>query len=199
MKEKVSVIDDDPAVLDALRLLLATRGFEAECFDTAPAFLDAPEQSGCIISDVRMPHMSGLEMLSTLKARGDVRPVILLTGHGDIQMAVQAIKQGAYEFVEKPFDAERLLSLVNEAMVKSHTELRDRATLKETELRYSGLSERQKETMALIVAGLANKEIAAKLGISPRTVEIHRTWVMTKMAAKTVADLVRMGVQLRLI
>ena len=199
MSQKVSVIDDDPAVLDALRLLLVTRGFEAECFDAAPTFLDAPEQSACIISDVRMPHMSGLEMLSTLKARGDVRPVILLTGHGDIQMAVQAIKQGAYEFIEKPFDAERLLSLVNEAMLKSHTELRDRATLKETEARYSALSERQRETMVLIVAGLANKEIAAKLGISPRTVEIHRTWVMNKMAAKTVADLVRMGVQLRLV
>ncbi len=199
MNEKVSVVDDDPAVLDALRLLLATRGYEAECFSSAGAFLDAAVQSSCIISDVRMPQMSGLEVLAALKKRSDVRPVILLTGHGDIQMAVQAIKQGAYEFIEKPFEADRLLSLVGEAVEKGHSELRDQAALKETEARYSGLSERQKETMTLIVAGLANKEIAVKLGISPRTVEIHRTWVMNKMAAKTVADLVRMGVQLRLV
>lgn len=199
MNEKISVVDDDPAVLDALHLLLAARGYETECFSSAPAFLDAAAQSSCIISDVRMPQMSGLEVLAALKKKGDVRPVILLTGHGDIQMAVQAIKQGAYEFIEKPFEAERLLSLVGLAVEKRHSELRDQAALKEAEARYSGLSERQKETMSLIVAGLANKEIAVKLGISPRTVEIHRTWVMNKMAARTVADLVRMGVQLRLV
>lgn len=198
MTGKVSVVDDDPAVLDSIKLLLETHGLEVECFASAAAFLSTGGDTNCIVSDVRMPVMTGLELLAALNARADGRPVILLTGHGDIQMAVQAIRKGAYDFVEKPFDAAQLLASITEAIDKTEKDQSERIAVKELQERFSSLSDRQKETMLLLVKGLANKEIAARLGISPRTVEIHRTWVMNKMAAKTLAELVRIGIALKL-
>ena len=199
MTTKVSVVDDDPAVLDSIRLLLETHGLDVECFSSPDQFLNAASETSCIVSDVRMPVMTGMELLAELNARGDGRPVILLTGHGDIQMAVQAIRQGAYDFVEKPFEASRLVASINEAIAKTQKDQSERIAVKELQERFASLSERQKETMMLLVKGMANKEIAARLGISPRTVEIHRTWVMNKMAAKTLAELVRIGIALKLI
>lgn len=195
---KVSVVDDDPAVLDSIRLLLQTHGLDVECFSSPDEFLNSDGDTSCIVSDVRMPVMTGMELLAELNARQDGRPVILLTGHGDIQMAVQAIRQGAYDFVEKPFDASQLIATVNEAIQKTKKDESERIAVKELQERFASLSDRQKETMLLLVKGMANKEIAARLGISPRTVEIHRTWVMNKMAAKTLAELVKIGIALKM-
>ena len=133
-----------------------------------------------------------------MKQSGDDRPVILITGHGDIEMAVQAIKLGAREFIEKPFDNSKLIDCVNDALQATVSILIENQEHKELSERFAMLTERQRETMRCLIRGMANKQIAAELGISPRTVEIHRTWVMNKMAAKTLADLVRKGLALGL-
>ncbi|MBK9080392.1 MAG: response regulator [Hyphomicrobium sp.] len=198
MSQTVSIIDDDPAVLDALTMLMKSHGLNVARFDTARAFLDAGMQPGCIVSDVRMPGMTGIELLRTMKQSGDDRPVILITGHGDIEMAVQAIKLGAREFIEKPFDNSKLIDCVNDALQATVSILIENQEHKELSERFAMLTERQRETMRCLIRGMANKQIAAELGISPRTVEIHRTWVMNKMAAKTLADLVRKGLALGL-
>ena len=198
MSQTVSIIDDDPAVLDALTMLMKSHGLNVARFDTARAFLDAGMQPGCIVSDVRMPGMTGIELLRTMKQSGDDRPVILITGHGDIEMSVQAIKLGAREFIEKPFDNSKLIDCVNDALQATVSILIENQEHKELSERFAMLTERQRETMRCLIRGMANKQIAAELGISPRTVEIHRTWVMNKMAAKTLADLVRKGLALGL-
>lgn len=198
MNHVISIVDDDPAVIDSLKLLLETRGYETDSHASAAEFLRSDVQSACVITDVRMPGMSGIELLKDLIAKGDGRPVILLTGHGDIEMAVQAIKMGAFDFIEKPFDTGRLFNTIVQAIdsaAENHAEQVQHAVWRE---RYATLTERQRDTMCLLVQGMANKEIAVRLGISPRTVEIHRTWVMNKMAANTLAELVRMGIALKI-
>jgi two-component system response regulator FixJ len=184
MASAINIIDDDPGVLGALSALFSSKGYEVAEFSSAKAFLEAPYLSGCIISDVRMPEMTGLDLLRELKSQMDPRPVILLTAHGDIEMAVQAVRMGAYEFVEKPFKNETLLKTIEQAEVvlEELTELRSR---------FESLTQRQTETMRYLIEGLATKDIALKLGLSPRTVEIHRAFVMSKMNAKSVADLLR--------
>lgn len=194
----VSIIDDEPSVRDAIALLLATHGLSATAYESAAAFLAAPFAAGCIVSDVRMPEITGLDLLRRLKTSGDPRPILLLTGHGDVEMAVQAIKLGAFDFVEKPFDNDRLVAIVRAALVASESSLKERLELDDLKARFHSLSERQRDTMQFLIAGLSNKEIAIKLGISPRTVEIHRTWVMQKMSARSLAELVRMGMALGL-
>lgn len=196
MNETVSVIDDEASVRDAVAMLLETNGYTVSTYDSVRAFLDAPFAPGAIISDVRMPGATGLDLLRDLQAKEDPRPIILLTGHGDIEMAVQALKIGAFDFIEKPFDMERLLASVAAAVEVSANSLKTTLELNELRQRYASLSDRQRDTMHFLVKGLSNKEIAQELGISPRTVEIHRTWVMTRMAAKSMADLVRMGIAL---
>ncbi|HPG89572.1 MAG TPA: response regulator [Hyphomicrobium sp.] len=198
MTQTVSIIDDDPAVLDALTMLMTSQGLRVACFETAREFLDSDLRPGCVVSDVRMPEMTGIELLQTMKNDGDERPVILITGHGDIEMAVQAIKLGAREFIEKPFDNAKLLDCVVDALEATSSTLLESLERKELSDRFAQLTDRQRETMRCLIRGMANKQIAAELGISPRTVEIHRTWVMNKMAAKTLADLVRMGLALGL-
>lgn len=198
MNRPVSVIDDDPDVLDSIRMLLEAKGMTVQCHVSAIDFLATDRQVNCIVSDVRMPAMSGLELIGELKKRNDDSPVILLTGHGDIELAVQAIKAGALDFIEKPFEADRLINAVRDAIAKSRKQTAESESVRDLRDRHASLSDRQKETMALLIQGMANKEIASRLGISPRTVEIHRTWVMNKMAAKTLADLVRMGLTLGL-
>mgnify|MGYP001047530703 FL=1 len=196
MSKTVSVIDDEASVRDAVAMLLETHGLTVACYEGAQVFLDAPFAAGCIVSDVRMPEMSGLDLLRTLQDAGDPRPLLLMTGHGDVELAVQAIKLGAFDFVEKPFNSERLVARVEEALVASESSLKERLELDDLKSKYAGLSDRQRDTMRLLIRGLSNKEIGQQLGISPRTVEIHRTWVMTKMSARSIADLVRMAMAL---
>ena len=198
MSKIVSVIDDEASVREAVALLLETHGLATACFEAAGPFLAAPFAAGCILSDVRMPEMSGLDLLRTLQGTGDPRPLILMTGHGDVELAVQAIKLGAFDFVEKPFSNDRLLTSIQEALVASESSLKERSELDDLQNRFASLSERQRDTMQYLVRGLSNKEIGQELGISPRTVEIHRTWVMTKMSARSIAELVRMGMVLGL-
>ena len=187
----VSLIDDDAAVLDALTLLLSTQGISSESFMDPREFLAQPIKAGCIVSDVRMPEFSGLDLLHALVAKHDPRPVVLLTGHGDIAMAVEAIKLGAFDFMEKPFDNDHLVAVIRNALLAAATTQKDQLQLSDLRDRIGSLTERQSDTMKLLVRGLANKEIGQRLGISPRTVEIHRTWVMNKMGAKSLAELVR--------
>lgn len=196
MKPTVSLIDDEASVLDAVGMLLSTNDYTVACYSDARSFLSAPFAAGCIVSDVRMPGTTGLDLLRNLRSSKDTRPLILLTGHGDVEMAVQAIKLGAYDFIEKPFSNDRLLDGVAQALLTAETSHEETLHLQELRERYNSLSERQRDTMRLLIRGLANKEIALQLGISPRTVEVHRTWVMTKMSAKTLVDLVRMAMAL---
>ncbi|WP_334146172.1 response regulator transcription factor [Hyphomicrobium sp.] len=196
MSKTVSIIDDEASVRDAVAMLLETHGLSVACYEGADAFLAAPFAAGCIVSDVRMPEISGLDLLRRLQSEGDPRPVVLMTGHGDVELAVQAIKLGAFDFVEKPFSNERLIASVDEALVASESSLKERLERDDLKSRFAGLSDRQRDTMQLLIRGLSNKEIGQQLGISPRTVEIHRTWVMTKMSARSIADLVRMAMAL---
>lgn len=192
----VYLIDDDAAVLDALGLYLETKGFIVQRFRDADAVaaLDLDRQANqCIVSDVRMQGMSGLELMAVLKRRGITVPLILITGHGDIDMAVSAIKAGAHDFLEKPFDERRLVASIEEAVAAFRQ--RQSATHEADGLRarHDELSERQQQVMAMAAKGLTNKEIGATLGISPRTVEIYRARVMERMGARTLADLVRIA------
>jgi len=198
MSDIVAIIDDEASVRDAISMLLETNGYTVAAYASATEFLDAPFAPGAIVSDVRMPETTGLDLIQRLKIKDDPRPVILLTGHGDIEMAVQAIKLGAYDFIEKPFELDRLLSSVASAIKTSVTSLKTTLELQELKARYASLSDRQRDTMHLLIRGMSNKEIGLELGISPRTVEIHRTWVMTRMQAKSMAELVRMGLALGL-
>jgi two-component system response regulator FixJ len=198
MSDTVSIIDDEASVRDAVGMLLETNGYATASFASVGEFLDAPFAPGAIVSDVRMPETTGLDLVRKLQSSDDPRPVILLTGHGDIEMAVQALKLGAFDFIEKPFDLDRLLAAVKLAMETSVTSMKTTMELQELKTRYASLSDRQRDTMHLLIRGLSNKEIGLELGISPRTVEIHRTWVMTRMQAKSMAELVRMGLGLGL-
>ncbi len=190
----VFVVDDDQAVRDSLALLVQSVGLEVETFASAGDFLDAyrPDRRGCLITDIRMPGMSGLELQEQLSADGHHIPVIVLTGFGDVPAAVRALKGGAVDFVEKPFNPQALLDLVQQAIVRD-AEIREQgahqAKLAE---RMSLLTPREQEVMALVVAGKANKVIAIDLSISERTVELHRARIMKKMQARSLAELMRM-------
>jgi two-component system response regulator FixJ len=195
--DTIALIDDDAAVLDSLRMVLANRGMRAACFSSAEAFLahaDAPP--ACIVSDVRMPGMSGLELQNGLRDRAVAAPLILITGHGDIAMAVRAIKAGAFEFIEKPFDNEVLLEAIRRALASRARDQTQQDRTDDWAARARELSQRQRQVMGLVAQGLSNKEIALQLGLSPRTVENYRAWVMEKMGARNLAELVRMVVVL---
>jgi len=190
----VFVVDDDQAVRDSLALLVQSVGLDVETFASARDFLDVyrPDRRGCLITDIRMPGMSGLELQEQLSADGHHIPVIVLTGFGDVPAAVRALKGGAVDFVEKPFNPQALLDLVQQAIVRD-AEIREQgahqARLAE---RMSLLTPREQEVMALVVAGKANKVIAIDLSISERTVELHRARIMKKMQARSLAELMRM-------
>ncbi len=188
----IVLIEDDAAVSDSLRLLLEARAMTVQCFGSAEAFLaDLKDWPVCIVSDVRMPGLSGLDLQRELKKRGCGTPIILITGHGDIPMAVAAIKEGAFDFIEKPYDAEHLIASIEKALA-AEQELRVKDSRNaELMARIAELSPRQREVMSLVADGLSNKEIALRLGISPRTVENYRAWVMERLGASSVADLVR--------
>jgi two-component system response regulator FixJ len=196
----IALIDDDEAVRDSLELYFKRKLVKATCFKSAEDFLEVIDDSeplDCIIADVRMPRMSGLDLVEHLKSRGSIRPIILITGHGDIDMAVSAVKAGAFDFIEKPFDESRLLASVYEAVEKGRQQVSNAAELEQMRARYELLSARQRQVMELATAGLSNREIAAKLNISPKTVENHRAWVMERIGARNIADLVRIAIQIR--
>jgi two-component system response regulator FixJ len=189
----IALIEDDEAALDSLRLLLESRGMAVRAFGSAEAFLEClgEHEAACVVSDVRMPGMSGLDLLRALKAQGRTTPVILITGHGDIAMAVAAMKEGALDFVEKPYDADRLIAGIEAALAAGEEQRSRDSRRQELVRRVAELSPRQREVMQLVAEGLSNKQIALRLGISPRTVENYRAWVMERMGAGNIAELVR--------
>lgn len=194
----VHVVDDNAAIRDSLVLLLEAAGHPARAHADAAAFLDVldPAQPGCLIADVRMPGMSGLELQHHLKTSRIDLPVIIITGHGDVAMAVQALKEGACDFIEKPFDEDVLMASVANALDTGARVFRDRRRLADIKARAAGLTPREREVMDLVVQGSPNKAVAEQLAISARTVEIHRARVMEKMAANSLSDLVRMALRL---
>jgi two-component system response regulator FixJ len=195
----VAVIDDDEAVLDSLRMMLSRYDFEVRTFTSAEGFLGNRdrEHACCIVCDVRLPDMSGLDLQAELQKRKSAVPVVLITGHGDISMAVSAVKAGAHDFLEKPFSPDRLVEAIKSAIDKTHNRLAEDREIQRLAERVNELSDRQKQVMDLAVKGLSNKEIAQNLQISPRTVETYRAWVMEKTGARNIAELVRLAMRLQ--
>jgi two-component system, LuxR family, response regulator FixJ len=191
----VYIVDDDEAVRDSLSALLETNGYTSSAFFSAQQFLDvaATLRPGCLIADIRMPGLDGLEMQQRLVERALPFPLIVITGHGDVPLAVKAMKAGALDFIEKPFAAEAMLESVKNALARLEAPHRQSALAGEAAARLLSLSPREREVFEGLLGGLPNKSIAYELGISPRTVEIHRARVMDKMGAKSLSELVRMG------
>jgi FixJ family two-component response regulator len=193
----VYIVDDEPAIRDSLAMLLRSVGLRAQTFPSATAFLEAygPELSGCLVADVRMPGMSGLELQEALAARESALPVIIITGHGDVAMAVRAMKAGAADFIEKPFNEQVLLDAVHRALAsRKPGGGPSSAGRAELEARVAALTPREKEVLLLVADGRPNKVVATRLGLSTRTVEVHRAKVMEKMQARSLAELVRMAI-----
>ncbi|HEX3885892.1 MAG TPA: response regulator FixJ [Phenylobacterium sp.] len=192
----VFVIDDDAAVLNSLKLLLRTAGLRVVGFQSAVDFLDhvTPERHGCVVTDVLMPGIDGIELIRRLRARGVRLPVIVMTGHADVGAAVQAMKAGASEFIEKPFESERILRMIHALIDQDRSAFEVRSSRDRIRRRLAELSVRERQVFDCIVEGAGNKAAAAQLGISPRTVEIYRAKVMIKMQAESLSDLVRMAI-----
>jgi two-component system response regulator FixJ len=192
----VYVIDDDDAARDSLQFLLETAGLRAETFENAAAFMKRmpSTDAGCVITDVRMPGMTGIELLKTLKARAFPLPVIVITGHGDIPLAVEAMRDGAADFLEKPYNDEALLQSIERAISSSKSAAQADDAKAGILRRIAELSGREVEVMAGLIAGKSNKAIAIELDISPRTVEIYRANVMSKMDVDSLPALVRMAI-----
>jgi FixJ family two-component response regulator len=196
---RIALIDDDAAVLDSLRLYLLRQNLETSCFSSAEDFLSAvggAARFDCVVSDLRMPGMSGLELLDRLADRGVRWPVILITGHGDVDMAVKAMKAGAFDFVEKPFDELHLLESIRNSLERNRRQTRDGAEIEGLRKKFGGLSARQRQVMDLAANGLSSKEIARRLDISAKTVENHRAWVMERIGARNLAELVRIAIKI---
>ena len=194
----VFVVDDDEGVRNSLRFLLRSVGLQTQTLASATEFLDTykPSQAGCLVLDVRMPGMSGLELQQQLNLRGAVIPVIFITGHGDIPMAVEAMQQGAFDFLQKPFRDQDLIERIQHALerdTRARAALDQHAKIRE---RLDSLTPREREVLALMTRGKPNKIMAAELGVSQRTVEIHRARVMEKSGAASLAQLVRMVMDL---
>jgi two-component system, LuxR family, response regulator FixJ len=195
----IFVVDDDHAIRQSLDVLIQSVGLRVETYASAQAFLEAydPARPGCLVLDVRMPNMSGLELQTTLKERRIGLPVIIITGHGDVPIAVRAMKAGAMEFLEKPFSKQLLLEHIHEAIARDACQRDERARCTLVEARLSQLSARERQVMDLVVGGKVNKEIAAELGVSKKTVDVHRSHVMEKMQADSVAELVEQAILAR--
>jgi two-component system response regulator FixJ len=189
----VHVIDDDEPLRDSIRMILAHEGLTAQTYASADAFLAAPASpTGCVVTDVRMPGMSGIELLTQIAARRLALPVIVLTGHADVALAVDAMKKGAVDFLEKPFKGEDLIEAVRRALKVGQDSRRVALTSQEAHARLGSLTARETEVLDRLVKGQPNKVIAFEMGISPRTVEVHRANVMKKTQAGSLPDLVRM-------
>jgi two-component system response regulator FixJ len=191
----VHVVDDDLAVRQSVSFLLASDGLPVRLHESASAFLEAVKEAptGCIVTDVRMPGIDGIELLRRLKNRGFALPVIVMTGHADVPLAVEAMKEGAVDFVEKPFDDDLFLAAVRAALSRQAESVERNTHSSEIRARVDTLSEREAQVLEGLVSGKANKVIAYDLGISPRTVEIYRANVMSKMQAGSLSELVRMA------
>jgi two-component system, LuxR family, response regulator FixJ len=191
----IYVVDDDEAVRQSLEFLLTTAGMKARSFESARAFFEVLPQIGfgCVITDVRMPDITGIDLLKRVKEVDADLPVIVITGHGDISLAVEAMKIGAVDFLEKPFDDDHLLDAVKSALNREADVVQRKAEVSEIEDKLAALSNRERQVLDGLVAGNPNKTIAFDLGISPRTVEIYRANLMTKMGANSLSDLVRMA------
>lgn len=191
----IYIIDDDDAVRQSLQFMLKAAGITARTFESATAFMEVLPQitSGCIVTDVRMPEVTGIDLLRHVMKTNPDLPVIVITGHGDISLAVEAMKIGAIDFLEKPFDGEQLLTAVRSALSREADTGKRKADLTAIQDKLAALSNRERQVLEGLVAGSANKNIAFDLGISPRTVEIYRANLMTKMAANSLSDLVRMA------
>ncbi len=189
------VIDDDEAVRHSIEFLLRSANIEVKVYESAVAFLAALPaiSSGCVVTDVRMPEMSGIDLLRKLKELQVSLPVIVITGHGDVPLAVEAMKAGAADFLEKPFDDDAILSAIRSALAANRSDGKKSTERAEISERLKSLSQREHQVLECLVAGQPNKIIAHNLGISPRTVEIYRANVMTKMQAKSLSELVRMA------
>ncbi len=191
----VYIIDDDDSARGSLEFLLDCAGLRVRGFASADAFLAAspPLDGACLVTDVRMPGTNGIELLATLRGRGGEIPVIVMTGHADVPLAIQAMKAGAADFIEKPFDDELIMSAIRKAISDLSGTADGRAHKQQLTERIASLSAREREVMEALVEGKANKAIAYDLGISARTVEVYRANAMMKMHAKTLSDLVRMA------
>jgi two-component system, LuxR family, response regulator FixJ len=194
----VFVVDDDEAVRGSLRLLFKSVGLSMQPYASAQEFLAAynPHHPGCLVLDIRMPGMSGLELQEHLNLTGVIIPVIFITGHGDVPMAVQAMRHGAFDFLQKPFRDQDLIDRVQRAFEKDKTHRLNLGQRDRIRERFDSLTAREKEVLRLVTGGKANKVIAGDLGVSHRTVEIHRARVMEKMEAHSLAELVRMTMEL---
>ncbi len=194
---KVYVIDDDEAMRHSLEFLLNSADFEVTLFESAQGFLEgvAELEFGCVVSDVRMPGIDGIEMLRRLQTLNCRFPVIIMTGHGDVPLAVEAMKLGAFDFLEKPFDDDLLISMIDSGLKRAEPEARNEAVTREIAERVATLSPRERQVMDGLVAGLSNKAIAREYDISPRTIEVYRANVMTKMQASSLSELVRLAMR----
>ena len=195
MKPVIHVIDDDEAVRDSLRMLLTSVGHEVSVYESGSDFLEqlTTTLSGCILLDIRMPGMSGLELQQVLVEKHCLMPIIFITGHGDVPMAVQAIQRGAFDFLQKPFREQDLLDKIQDALTLAKANQTAEINKLQIQQRIDSLTEREREVMNLVIEGKANKVIAIDLGLSQRTIEIHRSRVMEKMHAKSVAQLVKLA------
>ncbi|WP_291858871.1 response regulator FixJ [Bradyrhizobium sp.] len=196
-KGRVYVIDDDEAVRDSLGFLLNSAGLSVTLFETAQNFLDAlPGLAfGCVVSDVRMPGIDGIELLKRMKAGHSAFPILIMTGHGDVPLAVEAMKLGAVDFLEKPFEDDRLIGMIEAAIRQAEPAVRSEAVTHEIAARVATLSPRERQVMEGLIAGLSNKLIARDYDISPRTIEVYRANVMTKMQANSLSELVRLAMR----
>jgi two-component system response regulator FixJ len=196
-KGNVYVIDDDEAMRDSLQFLLDSAGFTVTLFETATDFLDAlPRlEFGCVVSDVRMPGIDGIELLKRMKAASIRFPILIMTGHGDVPLAVEAMKLGAVDFLEKPFEDERLTAMIEGAIRQAEPVARNEAVTQDIAARAATLSPRERQVMEGLIAGLSNKLIAREYDISPRTIEVYRANVMTKMQANSLSELVRLAIR----
>jgi two-component system, LuxR family, response regulator FixJ len=197
---KVYVIDDDPAMRDSLDFLLGSAGFNVRLFDSAETFLrELPDMEGaCVVTDIRMPGIDGIELLRQLHSTSGVRklPVIIMTGHGDVPLAVEAMKLGALDFLEKPFEDERLVRMIETALSQTGSDSKNETLTAEIASRLAALTPRERQVMQGLVAGQSNKVIARDYEISPRTVEVYRANVMTKMQAGNLSELVRFAIRI---
>jgi two-component system, LuxR family, response regulator FixJ len=192
-RQTVFIVDDDASVRDALSLLLSLRGYATAVFASAEDFLGAmsPEWRGCVVADIRMPGMSGLDLQQALLALASKLPIIIITGHGDVAAARQAFKANAVDFIEKPFDDAYLVKAIETAIASLGGETGGSMPARDPQVGLDALSAREREVMALVVQGLDNRTLGEQLGISPRTVEVHKARVMTKLGARNLADLIR--------
>lgn len=196
-KGMIYVIDDDDAMRDSLNFLLDSSGYSVALFDDAQRFLEAlPGLAfGCIVSDVRMPGIDGIELLKRMKAQHSPFPILIMTGHGDVPLAVEAMKLGAVDFLEKPFEDDRLIAMIETAIRQAEPAAKSEAVAQDLAARVASLSPRERQVMEGLVAGLSNKLIAREYDISPRTIEVYRANVMTKMQASSLSELVRLAMR----